>query len=237
MPVFLLPFLQPRMPRKSLLLFLTALILLAHSARGNTFEGFDFSVKAFAGINNPAAYFHDELGNAFLFLGPGIHLFENRLSLETDLGLADKYLLRDRYDNDYDRYYVLRDTLFRATRQTTEIETNYQMLWSYRGVLNFQNWFFYAGELVYLRAVETKEDGRMVTEYSTTVTADSLKPYRTSPVHLDGIWGYGSVIPVFGLGRRLGHWAFYLEGAGLISLHAGVGFSFNPPRNVGKHRQ
>lgn len=225
----------PAFPCAVLVKILIAVSALIAGAMGKTYEGFNLGAKVGLGLNNPYAFLLDDLGNAFVYLIPSINLFENRLSLELDLGVSDRLLDHQNYESGYTDYYPARDTLFRTTTTWRRRYDETQFIYAYKGTLNFRAWSVFAGSMVYVVITDSEMEGERVTDYA----VGDLNSYRwqsQEPLHSRFIWGNGIVMPVYGVARRFDRFSLYLQGVSMVSLQAGLGFSLNPPRKIHAHR-
>lgn len=214
---------------------LIAISALVAGAVGKTYEGFNLGAKVGLGVNNHYAFILDDLGNAFVYLTPSINLFENRLSLELDLGVSDQIFNHQNYESEYTDYFPARDTLFRTTTSWRRRYDETQFIYAYKGMLNFRSWSVFAGSMVYVVIADSEMEGERVTDFA----VGDLKSYQAKsrePIRSKYIWGNGIVMPVYGVSRRFDRFSLYLQGVSMVSLQAGLGFSLNPPRKIHAHK-
>lgn len=217
-------------------LALTACVFLSYTpVPGKTFERFNISAGAGGTLSDPGLWIGEDLGTGFVFLGPGVDLFENRFSLQLDLGVSDAMF--NSYSNEfgYTRYEPERDTLFRTESEYVYREDQTIGMVSYTGALNFDNWSFYAGSLVLMRLIEVERKGA---EYRSFALGDSLDRFESldqTPIEERFRLGTGSVLALYGAARRFGRISVFVQGVALVSLQAGVRVSLWPLGKVGSH--
>jgi hypothetical protein len=211
-----------------------ALSLYAPAA-GKTLERFNLSAGAGGTLSDPGFWIGKELGTGFVFLGPGVDLFENRFSLQLDLGVSDAMF--NSYTDEYlfSRYQPERDTLFLTESEYAYREDETIGMVSYTGALNFDNWSFYAGSLVLMRLIEVERTG---TEYRSFALGDSLDRFESldqKPIEERFRLGNGSVLALYGAARRFGRISVFIQGVAMVSLQAGIRVSLRPLGKVGPH--
>lgn len=210
--------------------------LFAFSAQARTFEGFNLSFKTAGGVNNPYLFFHNRLGNAFVFVTPTLDLFENRLSLELDLGVSNKVFRSTSYESVRTTYRPMRDTLYRTSYWTDGREDITQFLYAYKGVLKINRWSLFAGSMVYVRVHEGTEKVEEYLGYATGGDLNSFTGLDTEEREYDFQWAWGTVYPVYGAARRFGRWALFVQGVSLVSVHAGLSWTLRPTRGMAPHK-
>jgi hypothetical protein len=210
--------------------------LLACAARAKTYEGFNLSFKAAGGVNNPYIYFGERLGNAFVFVTPSLDFFENRFSMELDLGISNQVFRSEFHESVRTMYQPSRDTLYRSRYWYEDREDITQLLYAYKGVLNFDRWRLFAGSMVYVRVHEGTEKVEEYRSYATGGELDSFTSIETDEREYDYLWSWGTVFPVYGVVRRFGRWSLFLQGVSIVSLHAGASWSVFPPRGIAPHK-
>lgn len=218
-----------------IVLVLSCLALAAGPAVGRTYEGFTFGAKAGVSLNNPYAWGTDHPGNFLFAVSPGLKLFENRLVLEGDIGLSERLVRHESIPWWRERWDTDKDTLFRDRWISEEERDEYRFFYAYKGVLNLGAWSAFAGHMVYVRFIDSEEHVSHTRAYSTSAP-DSMQYLSQEEFDVRSLWGFGSVVPVYGIARRFGRWSLHLQGASLVSLQALVGVSLNPVRRIGPHR-
>jgi hypothetical protein len=225
-----------RTASKAFSIRMACLVMLAHvSAPGRTFEGFTVAAKAGLSLNNPLILDYYHPGTVLFAISPGIKLFENRLTLEGDVGISDRLMEHQGRDWMSTSWHARQDTLFRTARVTHEAADMYRFFYAYKGVLNVGSWSFFAGHMVFVRIMDVTESGTRFIEY-TTSAVDSIRPQSSEPIANRYQWGNGIVVPVYGIARRFGRWSLHLQGASILSLQALVAVSLSPIRGIGPHR-
>jgi hypothetical protein len=205
-------------------------------AGAKTLERINLSAGAGGTLSDPGIWIGKSLGYGFVFLGPGVDLFENRLSLQLDLGVSDAMFRSTTFGYDYSRYTPLRDTLFRTESEYTYRNDETQFTLSYTGALNFGSWSFYGGSMSLWTIVETERKGTDIRGYS---TGDSLERFHESsraPFKEHSMFGYGNVMALYGAARRFDRVTVFVQGVALVSIQAGVRVSLYPLGKVAPHR-
>jgi len=211
-------------------------VLLSSAAHARTLERFNLSAGAGGGLNNPYAWFQDEMGNGFLFLGIGVDLFENRLSLQSDLGVSDKLLARYKYNGWYGDWETSRDTLYEYQTFYEVNEKGFRGFFTYQAVLNFTHWSWYAGNFVLFTSVEDKRSG---THYKSYALGSDLKAghmLSNEDFSFDYYWGMMNVLPLYGVASRFGRVSIFAQGLGFAAVQAGVRVSLHPLGPVAPHK-
>jgi hypothetical protein len=224
---------QPTHLRHTLL---ACALLLSAPAQAKTLERFNLSAGAGGTLSVPNFWLGEALGNGYVFLGPGVDLFENRFSLQLDLGVSDALFNSRTHDYGYNSYKPYRDTLFRTRGEYTYREDETLGMVSYTGALNFDRWSFYGGSLLLMRLIEVERKGM---EYRSFALGDSLDRFEgldRKPIDERFRLGMGNILALYGAARRFGRVSVFVQGVALISIQGGIRVSLRPLGKVGSHR-
>jgi hypothetical protein len=223
-----------RTPALRALSVLGAFSVLAPQAK--TLEGFNVNAGIVGSLNNPVFWITEDMGHGYVFVGPSVDLFENRLSLHLDLGVSDRIFFSRKDFWLRKAYRTTPDTLF-ETRDWAEFHQKVtQGYCAYKAALNFGAWSVFAGELIQFRIYRDVEEGNLEESYATAGNLDAFTVQSAKPYTSENIWESGLVFPIYGVARRFGRVSFWAQGVSLFSVQAGVGISLKPLGPIAPHR-
>lgn len=205
-------------------------------AGAKTLERFNLSAGVGGTLSVPNLWIGEALGNGFIFLGPGVDLFENRFSLQLDLGVSNALFNSKTYDFGFREYKPYRDTLFRTESDYEYRKNETRILASYTGALNFDKWSFYAGSLVLMRLIEVDRKGMQYRSFALGDTLDRFEWLDQKPIDERYRFGMGNILALYGSARRFGRISMFVQGVALISIQGGIRVSLRPLGKVGSHR-